>query len=104
MRLPLSMALSSNLRTRAVLEGRVGAEGVDLTITELHPSEMFWRQLKFAEFDVSDMSLSSLMMAIAGGDDRWVGLPIFTTRHFFQTWILIRRDAGIASPADLKGK
>jgi 4,5-dihydroxyphthalate decarboxylase len=104
MKLSLSIALSSNLRTRPVLEGTVTPEGIDLTPSELHPSEMFWRQLKFAEFDVSEMSLSSLMMAIAKGDERWVGLPVFTTRHFFQTWILVRRDAGIETPADLKGK
>jgi len=104
MNISLSIALSSNLRTRAILEGRIAAEGIDLTPTELHPSEMFWRQLKFAEFDVSEMSLSSLMMAAARGDDRWVGLPVFTTRHFFQTWILVRRGAGIESPEDMKGK
>ena len=50
------------------------------------------------------MSFSSLMMARAGGDERWVGLPIFTTRKFFHTEILVRRDAGIDKPADLKGK
>ena len=56
---------------------------------------MFWRQLKFAEFDASEMSFSSLMMAKAGGDERWVGLPVFTTRKFFHTGILVRRDAKI---------
>jgi 4,5-dihydroxyphthalate decarboxylase len=50
------------------------------------------------------MSFSSLMMIMAQGDERWIGLPIFTTRYFFQTWALIRRDSGIRSPADLKGK
>jgi 4,5-dihydroxyphthalate decarboxylase len=70
----------------------------------MHPSEMFWRQLRFAEFDVSEMSMSSLMMARAGGDERWVGLPMFTTRKFFHTEILVRRDSGIEKPADLKGR
>jgi len=45
-----------------------------------------------------------LMMAKAGGDERWVGLPVFTTRKFFHTGILVRRDARIDTPADLKGK
>jgi 4,5-dihydroxyphthalate decarboxylase len=70
----------------------------------LHPSELFWRQLRFADFDVSEMSLSSLMMARAKGDERWVGLPIFTTRKFFHTEILVRRDARIEKPADLRGR
>lgn len=33
-----------------------------------------------------------------------VGLPVFTTRRFFHTEILVRRAAGIEAPADLKGK
>jgi 4,5-dihydroxyphthalate decarboxylase len=44
------------------------------------------------------------MMARAKGDERWVGLPIFTTRKFFHTEILVRRDARIEKPADLKGR
>ena len=42
---------------------------------------MFWRQLRFAEFDVSEMSWSSLLIAISQGDKRWVGLPVFTSRQ-----------------------
>ena len=67
--LTLSVALTPNLRTRPVLDGIVAADGLDVTPLELHPSELFWRQLKFAEFDVSEMSMSSLLMAVARGDD-----------------------------------
>ena len=104
MNLHLSIAITSNPRTWPILDGRVKPAGVDLIPTVLHPSEMFWRQLKFADFDVSEMSFSSLMMAVAGGDDRWIGIPIFTTRKFFHTEILVRKNAGIESPADLKGR
>jgi len=68
------------------------------------PSELFWRQLRFGDFDVSEMSMSSLMMVIAQGNRDWVGLPIFTTHRFFHTWILVRREARIDTPADLKGR
>jgi hypothetical protein len=44
------------------------------------------------------------MMAVAGGDDRWVAMPIFTTRRMFQVGVLVRKDRGIDKPADLKGK
>ena len=104
MKLQLSLATVANPRSRPILDGLVQADGIDLVPTVLHPSEMFWRQLRFAEFDVSEMSFSSLMMAIAGGDTRWVGLPIFTTRKFFHTEIMARRDAKIDTPADLKGR
>lgn len=104
MNIQLSLAVASNPRTWPILDGRIKPDGIDLIPTVLHPSEMFWRQLKFADFDVSEMSFSSLLMAVAGGDDRWVGLPIFTTRKFFHTEILVRKDSGIETPADLKGR
>ncbi|HLH86875.1 MAG TPA: ABC transporter substrate-binding protein [Xanthobacteraceae bacterium] len=103
-KLTLSVSFAANPRTWPLIDGRVTVEGVDLVITPSHPSEIFWRQLKFADFDISEMSMSSLMMTLAHGDDRFIGLPIFTTHRFFHTGILVRRDAGIETPADLKGK
>lgn len=104
MKLRLSIGLALNPRSRPILDGRVAPQGIDLVPNVVHPSELFWRQLRFADYDVSEMSLSSLMMIRAAGDDRWVGLPVFTTRRFFHTGILVRRDAGIETPADLKGR
>ncbi len=104
MNITLSMAIASNPRTWPVLDGTVKPDGIDLVPTVLYPSEMFWRQLRYAEFDVSEMSLSSLMIINSKGDKRWTGLPVFTTRRFFHTEILVRRDSGIESPSDLKGK
>jgi 4,5-dihydroxyphthalate decarboxylase len=43
-------------------------------------------------------------MSRARGDDRWLAIPVFTTRRFYHTGILVRRDAGINKPADLKGR
>ena len=103
-RLDLSVALSDNPNTRPLLDGRVEAEGLRLVASAVHPSEMFWRQLRFGEFDVSEMSMSSLLIATARGPTAWVALPVFTTREFFHTRILVRTDAGIAAPADLAGK
>ncbi len=86
------------------MDGSVTVDGIDLVHTALHRSEMFWSQPKFAEFDVSEMSFSSLIKAIAGGNDQWVGIPVFTTHHFFQNWIVIRKGAGIERPEDMAGK
>jgi 4,5-dihydroxyphthalate decarboxylase len=104
MPLTLSIALSPNPRNWPIIDGSIKVEGVDLVVHVLHPSEMFWRQLHHEEFDISEMSLSSLMMARSRGDERWAGLSVFTTRRFFHTGILVRRDASINKPADLKGK
>jgi 4,5-dihydroxyphthalate decarboxylase len=102
--LDLSAAFAPNERTRPILDGTVTAEGLRLFGTAVHPSEMFWRQLKFAEFDVSEMSCSSLMIAAARGNRDWVAIPVFTTRRFFHTGPLVRTDRGIDGPADLAGK
>ena len=102
--LQLSIGITNNPRTWPILDGTVKPDGIDLIPTVLHPSELFWRQLHFAEFAVSEMSCSSFLIVTAHGDTRFVGLPIFTTRRFFHTGILVRRAAGIEQPADLKGK
>tara|TARA_R110000787_G_scaffold25941_9_gene72700 strand:- start:1744 stop:2736 length:993 start_codon:yes stop_codon:yes gene_type:complete len=104
MDIQLSIGMPNNPRTWALLNGQVKAEGIDLIPSIVHPSELFWRQLRFADFDVSEMSFSSVIIAISQGDDRWVGLPIFTTRRFFHTGIMVRRDSGIETPADLRGR
>jgi len=104
MNIQLSVGMAPNPRTWPLFDGTVKPDGIDLIMSPIHPSELFWRQLRFADFDLSDMSFSSLTIAVAHGDKRWVGLPIFTTRRFFHTGILVRRDAGIETPADLKGK
>ncbi|MFZ0608852.1 MAG: hypothetical protein WAM75_14395 [Xanthobacteraceae bacterium] len=104
MNLQLSIGITSNPRTWPILDGTVKPDGIDLIPTVLHPSELFWRQLHFAEFAVSEMSCSSFLIVTGQGDTRFVGLPIFTTRRFFHTSILVRRSAGIEKPANLKGK
>lgn len=103
-RLRLSLALTRNARTRPLLEGRIGADGIELVTTPLAPSEMFWRQLKFAEFDASEMSIASLTIATAHAPTAWIALPVFTTRVFFHTDIIVRAGAGIRAPQDLRGK
>jgi 4,5-dihydroxyphthalate decarboxylase len=100
----LSMCVSDNARTLPLRDGRVKPDGITLAVSTIHPSEMFWRQLRFSEFDISEMSWSSLLIAISQGDTRWVALPIFTLRGFPHTGILVRTDRGIEKPQDLKGK
>jgi 4,5-dihydroxyphthalate decarboxylase len=103
-KLKLTCALSANPRTKGIAEGQFAGEGIELEVTTLHPSEMFFRQLKYAEFDVSEMSCSSLSIMTAQGPTQWVGIPVFTSRQFFHTNLLIRTDRGIEKPQDLAGK
>ena len=99
-----SLAFAPNPRSRPIMDGTIKPEGIELIPTASGPAETFHRQLTHQEFDVSEMSLSSLAIITAQGNRDWVTLPICTTRTFFGTGALIRTDAGIESPADLKGK
>ena len=101
---PLSLCLSGTPRNVPLLDGRVKPQGMDLTISSVPVSELFWRQLHFAEFDISEMSCSSLIIAISKGDKRFVALPIFPSRSFFHSWIAVRDGSGIEKPEDLKGR
>jgi 4,5-dihydroxyphthalate decarboxylase len=103
-KLQLSLIMSPNDRSTPLLDGTVQPEGIDLTTTSSNPGEIFWRQLHAAEFDVSEMSLSSLYIVTAKGNSPWVAIPVFPIRRFFHTEIFVRADAGIERPEDLKGK
>jgi 4,5-dihydroxyphthalate decarboxylase len=103
-KLKLTCALSTNQRTLPIINGTIAPEGIDLEVTPLFPSEMFLRQLKYSEFDVSEMSNSSFIIATSKAPTEWVGIPIFTSRKFFHTGIYVRTDRGINAPADLAGK
>ncbi len=102
--LQLSLAVSDNPRSRPIIEGVIPVEGIRLVPTPCHPSEMFWRQLRYGDFDISEMSMSTLTILTSLGNRDWVGLPIYTMRKFFHTGIIVRDDSGIQTPADLKGK
>jgi len=102
--LELSFAIGANPRSRPVLTGQVKAQGIQLHCSSIHGSEIFWRQLAFKEFELSEMSMSSLLMARSHGDDTWVALPVFTSRMFFHTGVLVSEQSGIKNPEDLNGK
>jgi 4,5-dihydroxyphthalate decarboxylase len=91
--------------TRALADGRVKIDGVDLKFVNITPpSQIFLRMLNDEEFDASEMSLSNFMIAIGKGDRRFVALPVFPSRVFRHSYIWINAKAGIGKAQDLKGK
>jgi 4,5-dihydroxyphthalate decarboxylase len=101
---PITIACGNYDRTRAILDGRVKVEGCDVTYLPLYPEEIFHRAFRFQEFDVSELSFSSYLRTVAAGTCAYVGIPAFVSRIFRHSGIYIRTDAGIRTPADLKGK
>lgn len=103
-RLTLSLGAGDSPRLDPLVEGAVRPDGVDLVGSHVHPSELFWRQLHFAEFDVSEFSLSSLFINWSLGNRDWMAIPVFPRREFFHTRIVVRDGPGIKTPDDLRGK
>jgi 4,5-dihydroxyphthalate decarboxylase len=100
----LSAALMRNPRTAPLLDGEIAPEGIELVATASDAPEQFWRQLKFAEFDVSEMSIASFTIATSKAPTDWVALPVFTMRRMFHSTVMVRADSGIEKPTDLAGK
>jgi len=91
-------------RTRALFDGTVRAEGIDLVWVPVHvPHELFVRVLG-GEFDAAEMSLSGLTTSIGRGSRELIGLPVFTSRLFRHSFIFVNVDSGITKPQDLIGR
>jgi 4,5-dihydroxyphthalate decarboxylase len=102
-KLNLSVAIGDYDRTRPLIDGAVRIDGVDPIFMTLSPEEIFFRAFRSAEFDISELSLSSFTVKTAQNDCPYVGIPVFLSRAFRHTAIYVRKDR-IKKPEDLKGK
>ena len=103
-RLQLTFACGDYDRTRALEEGTVRPDGIDLTYLRLPVEETFFRMLRHREFDVAEMSLSSYVKSLDLDEPPFVALPVYTSRQFRHAGIFVNADAGIEKPEDLRGK
>jgi len=102
--LRLSLACWNYDRTRALLEGRIPVDGIDLTYLNLPVEETFFRMLRHHEFDAAEMSLSSYVLSLFADDPPFIAIPVFPSRFFRHSCIYINRNSGIREPKDLIGK
>jgi 4,5-dihydroxyphthalate decarboxylase len=102
-KLTLGFISAFNERVEPLMNGTIKAEGIELIPTYSHPAETFWRQLKFGEFEVAEMSMSSYLIARSQGADM-IALPVFPSRRLFQTELSYHVDSGITKPEDLERK
>ncbi len=104
MKIEISMGCCDYDRTRALFDGRAPIEGCNIIGAPIEPEEAFHRAFRFAEFDVSELSLSSHALMTSRGENRYVGVPAFVSRLFRHSGVYIRTDRGIDRPQDLRGK
>jgi 4,5-dihydroxyphthalate decarboxylase len=103
MQLELSVAVGDYDRTRPLVDGSVGIDGVRPIVMTLSPEEIFFRAFRHAAFDICELSLSSFTVKTAEGDCPYVGVPAFVSRAFRHTSIYVRKDR-IRRPEDLAGR
>ena len=103
-KIKLTLACWDYDRTRALQDGRVEIEGVDLTYLPLRVEETFWRMLRYGEFDAAELSMGSYLMAREKGAPRLIAIPVFPSRAFRHSCIYINTNSGIKEPKDMTGK
>ena len=91
-------------RTRALMDGSVQPDGIDLNYLNMPVDETFFRMLRNREFDIAEMSLSSYTVSLQKPERPFVALPVFPSRFFRHSCIYINAAAGIKSPKNLIGK
>jgi 4,5-dihydroxyphthalate decarboxylase len=103
-KLRLTLACWDYDRTRALADGRVAPEGVDLNLLPLDVEETFFRMLRGREFDAAEMSLSSYCVSLQRDDPAFVAIPVFPSRFFRHGCIFVSARSGIREPGDLVGR
>jgi len=91
-------------RNIPVMDGRVPIEGCEVAAVKLPGQQLHVRALQRQEFDVTELSVSSYLMQVANGENKYLAIPIFTSRAFRHRCFYIRTDRGIDTPKDLEGK
>jgi 4,5-dihydroxyphthalate decarboxylase len=103
-RLRLTLACGDYDRTRALEEGDVRADGIELTYLRLPVEETFFRMLRHQEFEVAEMSLSSYVLSLQQQPSPFVALPVFTSRMFRHGSVYCSTRSRISAPEDLRGR
>jgi 4,5-dihydroxyphthalate decarboxylase len=103
-KLALTLACGEYEIVRALMDGTVKPDGVDLNVlTAMDSSTRHWRFLRNREFAMAEVSCSSYLVA----RDQGVpidAIPVFLHRRFRHGFIFINTAKGIRTPADLVGR
>ena len=103
--LKLTFACGLYDRMLPLYTGEVKPQGIDLHyVVENAPRRLFDQMQGDGPYDLGEMSLSEFICQASKPDWPFVALPVFPSRVFRHGFIVVNREAGIASPKDLEGK
>ncbi len=106
----LTLAMTPYDRVLPLINGEVKPEGITIDYvgfpqTQVGNNQVFYEQIKFRRWDISEMSLSTVLrMRSIGWPYR--ALPVFHNHNFAYATTEINKSSGIRQdhPEDLKGK
>lgn len=105
--LNLTVGLTKNPRFEPLVDGTIRPQNIRLEFVVTSPPELFYRNLKYNEFDLFEMSISEYIMTKERGDViqwQWSGLPVFPGKAFIWLGLFVNTSVGIRDLGDLKGK
>ena len=103
-KLRLSFGCWNYDRTRALQDGSIGVDGIDLVCLNMPVEETFFRMLRNREFDVAELSLSSYTVSLFRDPKPFIAIPVWPSRFFRHSSIYVNTQSGIREPGDLSGK
>ena len=100
-KLHLTLACGDYESVRALKEGTVKPDGIELTVlTDMDSSTRHWRMLRHRAFDVCETSCASYLLAQDRGTaDDLTAIPVFLHRRFRHGFIFINTSKGITCKA-----
>ena len=101
--LKLTFACHDYDHVRDIFDPEVVTEGIELTQLKLPVEEIFFRFIKFGEFEVSEHSFAKYVSLRSKGQARGVAIPVFPSRVFRHSAIYVRANSRIKTPKDLEG-
>lgn len=103
-RLRMTLACWDYDRTRALADGTVRPEGMELNYLAQPVEETFFRMLRHREFDCAEMSLSSYVLSLGRENPPFIAVPAFPSRFFRHSCIFVSARSGITAPRELAGR
>ena len=100
----LTLAMDEYDHTRDLLQGKVNAEGIELTWLNLDVEEIFYRFASAFEWDVSELSFAKYCSIVSQPNPPITGIPVFVSRVFRHSAWYVAAGGAVGTVADLSGK
>lgn len=104
MALKLSMTCGPYDRARALIDGSVKPEGINLSISVNDDDVERQRQAVRGDFDVCEFFTGTYIADLPFRKLGFTAIPIFVKRMFRHSYIYINKRSGIRKPSDLNGR